>query len=291
MTTITAAQVKELRDRTNVGPMECKKALIESNGDIEKAVEALRMAGQAKAVKKAGRVAAEGTIVVLLANDAKRAVILEVNSETDFVAREERFKAFAKQTADKALNSNLKKVEDLQQATENDRLNLVSSIGENITVRRLHAMESKEGVVGAYGHGDANGIRIGTLVHLKNGNSDLARDLAMHIAAMNPEYISEKDIPAERMQKELEIFTEQTREEGKPENMLEKIVQGKLKKFASEISLLGQAFVKDPSKKVEALLKDNGATVVEFIRFEVGEGIEKKQENFAAEVMAQVKGE
>lgn len=291
MTTITAAQVKALRDRTNVGPMECKRALIESNGDIEKAIEALRMAGQAKAVKKAGRVAAEGTIVVLLASDGKRAVILEVNSETDFVAREERFKAFAKQTAEKALNSNIKTIEALQQATENDRLNLVSAIGENITVRRLNFMETKEGVVGVYGHGDANGIRIGTLVHLKNGSSDLARDLAMHIAAMNPEYITETEIPAERLQKEREIFTEQTREEGKPENMFDKIVQGKIKKFASDISLLGQAFVKDPSKKVEALLKESGATVVEFVRFEVGEGIEKKQDNFAAEVMAQVKGE
>lgn len=291
MNTITASLVKELRERTNAGMMECKKALVESAGDIEKAIEAMRVAGQAKAVKKAGRIAAEGIIVLLVSKDGKRAVLVEINSETDFVSREERFKAFAQYVAELALNSNIKTTEALQQASDTARLELVASLGENISVRRLYFMEVTDGSIGAYGHGDANGVRIGVLLALKNGNADLARDLAMHIAAMNPEYKSESDIPPARLEKEREILLEQTREEGKPEAMLEKILVGKIKKFATDITLLGQSFVKDPSVKVETLLKDKGASVDSFIRFEVGEGIEKKQENFAAEVMAQVKGE
>jgi elongation factor Ts len=288
MTTITAALVKELRERTNAGMMECKKALVEAEGDIEKAIEAMRLAGQAKAVKKAGRIAAEGTIVVLVSNDGKRAVLVEVNCETDFVAREERFQKFAKNAAQIALDSGIKTTEALQEATDPARLELISALGENITVRRLVYVENAEGIIGAYGHGDANGIRIGVLILMKKGNHELARDLAMHVAAMNPEFLKETDIPADRVSKEKAIFEEQTREEGKPDNMLDKIVAGKLKKFATEISLLGQPYVKDPAKKVENLLKEMDAEIKSFVRFEVGEGIEKKQENFAAEVMATI---
>lgn len=288
---ISAALVKELRERTNAGMMECKKALVEAGGNLEKAIELMRVSGLAKAVKKAGRVAAEGTIVILVSDDGKRAVLVEINCETDFVAREERFKAFAKKVAEIALNSKIKEIEALREATDPLRLELVSALGENITVRRLYYTETSDGIIGAYGHGDANGIRIGSLVVLKKGQGELARDLAMHIAAMNPEYILETDVPADRIEKERAIFVEQTREEGKPDNMIDKIVAGKLKKYAADLSLLAQVFVKDPSKKIEALLKESGASVDSFVRFEVGEGIEKKQENFAAEVMAQVKGE
>lgn len=291
MTTIKAEQVKELRERTNAGMMECKKALIEANGDIEKAIEAMRTSGLAKAVKKAGRVAAEGIIMVLVAQDGRSAVLVEVNCETDFVAREERFKSFAREVAKIALDSKIQDVEALQKAVDPTRLELITTLGENITVRRLFFVEIKEGAIGAYAHGDANGIRIGSIVVFKKGNAELARDLAMQVAAMNPEYVRESEIPKERFEKEKVIFTEQTREEGKPEAMLEKIVEGKLKKFATEITLLGQTFVKDPSKKVDALLKEQGAEIASMVRFEVGEGIEKKQDNFAAEVMAQVKGE
>lgn len=291
MTTITAALVKELRERTNAGMMECKKALVDANGDIEKAIEMMRMAGQAKAVKKAGRIATEGTIVVLVSKDSKRAAIVEINCETDFVARESRFKTFARQTAEMALNQGIQTLEALQTATDASRLELISSLGENVTVRRLSFAEIKDGTIGAYEHGDANGIRIGVVVVLKKGTAELARDLAMHIAAMNPEYLAEKDIPAERLQKEKEIFIEQTREEGKPEAMAEKIIAGKLKKFASEATLLGQTFVKDPAKKIEGLLKEMNAEIGSFVRFEVGEGIEKKQDNFAEEVRALSGGE
>lgn len=287
--TITAALVKELRDLTNAGMMECKKALVESNGDIEKAIEAMRKAGQAKAVKKAGRIAAEGTIVVLCSSDAKQGVIVEVNCETDFVAREDKFKLLAKMVAERALQEKISSIETLQQVTDEARLALVSQLGENITVRRLVYVATEGGVVGSYAHGDANGVRIGAMVVLKKGTLELARDLAMQVAAMNPQYLAKSDIPEARFQKEKEILTEQTREEGKPEAMFEKIVAGKLNKFADEVTLLGQSFVKDPAKKIENLLKEANAEVDTFIRFEVGEGIEKKEDNFVEEVMAQVR--
>lgn len=287
---ISAALVKELRERTNAGMMECKKALMESYGDIELAIENMRKAGQAKAVKRASKVAAEGTIIVLARSDAKRALLLEVNSETDFVSREARFQQFAKEAGEKALQEGIQDIAVLQEKIDSTRLELISSLGENITLRRLCLKEVKEGIIGAYAHGDANGVRIGTLVVLKKGSLTLARDLAMHVAAMNPEYLRSEDIPESRLQKEKEIFMEQTREEGKPEAMLEKIVAGKLKKFSTEATLMGQAFVKDPEKTVEALLKAEGAEIDSFVRYEVGEGIEKKQDNFAEEVMAQVKG-
>jgi len=288
--TITAALVKELRDRTSAGMMECKRALSEAGGDIEKAIEAMRKAGQAKAVKKASRTAAEGTVVVLCADDNKRALVVEINCETDFVAREERFNQFAKETAIKALEHCIQEVEVLQQATDQARLNLVAQLGENITVRRLAFYEMPEGVIGSYGHGDANGVRIGALVVLKQGSADLARDLAMQVAAMNPEFLTALDIPEARLHKEREIFTVQTLEEGKPEAMIGKIVEGKLKKFAMELTLLEQSFIKDPSKTVGTLLKESNAEVQAFVRFEVGEGIEKKEDNFVQEVMAQVHG-
>jgi len=290
MTTITAAEVKELRDRTNAGMMECKKALMEANGDIEKAVLLLREAGQAKAVKKAGRIAAQGTIIALVNSQGNQAVLLEINCETDFVAREERFKNFAQKAAAKALNKGLDKLESLQPLVEEARLELVATLGENISLRRLAELKVSQGVIAAYTHGDVNTARIGVLVALKRGSVELARDLAMHIAAMNPEYFSSQEIPPDRLEKEQAVFTVQTREEGKPEAMIEKIVAGKLKKFTADITLLGQAYVKDPSKTVESLVKDQGGEIDSFVRFEVGEGIEKKKDDFVAEVMAQVKG-
>lgn len=288
---ISAQLVKELRERTQAGMMECKKALVEAGGDIDKAIEAMLKAGQAKAVKKASRTAAEGTVVVLSSSDAKQAVLVEVNCETDFVAREEKFKLFAKETAALALKEAIQSIDVLQQKTEAKRLELVAQLGENVMVRRLAFYQESAGTIGTYAHGDANGIRIGTLVILKKGTVELARDLAMQAAAMNPEYLKEGDIPSARLDKEKEIFVAQTREEGKPEAMIEKIVAGKIKKFANDITLLGQAFVKEPSKTVEGLLKEANAEVASFVRFEVGEGIEKKEDNFVAEVMAQVRGE
>lgn len=257
--TITAAQVKELRERTNAGMMDCKKALTESGGDIEKAIAAMQEAGQANAIKKAGRTASEGTIVVLGSSDGKRAVLVEVNCETDFVAREDKFKQFAKATGEKALQQGFTNCEALQNETEADRLTLVGQLGENVTVRRLAFHELQSGIVGSYAHGDANGVRIGVLVVLTRGTFDLARDLAMQIAAMNPEYLAVTDVPEAR------------------------------KAAASDITLLGQSFLKDPTKTVEVVLKEQDAAIASFVRFEVGEGIEKKEDNFVAEVMAQIR--
>lgn len=290
---ISAALVKELRDRTQAGMMECKKALVDANGDIEVAIEEMRKAGQAKAVKKASRAAAEGIIMVLSSSDGKTAVLVEVNCETDFVAREDRFKQFAKTVGEKALRG-IKAIEVLQQETDAARLELIAQLGENVSVRRMAFHQVSEGVVGAYAHGDANGVRIGSIVVLKKGTPELARDLAMQVAAMNPEFLATKDVPNSRLEKEKEIYQaqtlEQVRADGKPEDMVDKIVAGKLKKFATEVTLLGQAFVKDPSKTVEKLLQEQGAEVESFVRFEVGEGVEKKEDNFVEEVMAQVRG-
>jgi len=292
MTEITAALVKALRERTNAGMMDCKKALMDADGDIEKAIENMRKTGIAKAVKKASRMAAEGIIIVLNSDNAKRALVLEVNCETDFVAREEKFKQFAKAAAEEALRGNVNDIDELQKITDKNRLELVGQLGENITVRRLALQEAQgEGVIGTYAHGDANGVRIGSLVVLKKGSLELARDLAMQVAAMNPEYLTASDVPAARLAKEKEIFIAQILEEGKTLEMAEKIVTGKLNKFSKEVTLLGQSFVKDSAKTVEALLKESGAEVDTFIRFEVGEGIEKKEDNFVQEVMAQVRGE
>lgn len=291
---ITATLVKELRELTNAGMMECKKALVETKGDLQKAVELIRKSGQVRAIKKATRVAGEGVIIALSGKEGKSAILVEVNCETDFVAREEKFKQFCQETAQYGLDHHIKTAEALQAATDRARLDLVAQLGENVTVRRVFYQEMTGGMVGTYVHGDANGIRIGAMVALKKGSVALARDLAMQVAAMNPEYLTMRDIPEVRLNKEKEIYTLQTLEElkeaGKSLDKADMIIAGKLKKFAMEITLLGQSFVKDPDKTVEKLLKETDAEVESFIRFEVGEGIEKKEANFVEEVMAQVRG-
>lgn len=288
---ITASMVKELRERTGAGMMECKKALSESSGDMDAAIELMRKSGQAKADKKASRVAAEGTIVILISDDSKKGVILEVNCETDFVAKDENFLKFSNDVAEVILNELPADVDALMNATladsetvESTRLALVSKIGENIQVRRFEKVTSTNGVLGKYMHGS----RIGVMVELENGSDELSKDIAMHIAASKPVCVDENGVPAETLQKEKEIFIAQAEASGKPADIIEKMVQGRLKKFLGEITLLGQPFVKDPDKSVEKLLKEKSASVISFIRYEVGEGVEKKSENFAEEVMAQV---
>jgi elongation factor Ts len=291
---ITAARVKALRDRTDAPMMECKRILVKAEGDIDLAIKMIREAGLAKAVKKADRVAAEGLIVVVYRDN--RAVLLEVNCETDFVAREEKFQSFSKKVADCALKSGVDAVpallnSALEGATvEARRLELVSQIGENISIRRAALFQTEKGILGAYGHGGVNGVRIGAIVELSGGDAALARDIAMQVAAMNPEYIDAKDIPAIRVNSERAIFLKQTEEEGKAADKISMIVEGKIKKWSKEITLLGQSFVKDPSLSIEVLLKNSGAQILRFTRFEVGEGIEKKADNFVEEVMAQARG-
>lgn len=288
---ITATMVKELRERTGAGMMECKKALTESGGDMEVAIEQMRKSGQAKADKKAGRIAAEGTIVIAISADEKLASILEVNCETDFVAKDDQFQAFSKQLANIVLGSDINAVNELSTATletghsvEQARLELVTKIGENIQVRRFEKINSS-GIVACYLHGS----RIGVIVDLAGGDAELGKDIAMHIAASNPVCIAEEDVSADLLAKEKEIFMAQAEASGKPQEIVEKMVQGKLKKHLKEITLLGQPFVKDPEQTIAELLKNTNASVTRFIRFEVGEGIEKRSENFADEVMAQVK--
>lgn len=289
--TISASMVKELRERTGAGMMECKKALTEAGGDIEKAIEEMRKAGQAKAVKKAGRIAAEGRIEVLA--EGSRAVVLEVNSETDFTASNESFKAFVREVAHAAHANAIDDVVALADAklssgetVEETRKALVAKIGENMTVRRVNIIEGQQCHLGSYSHG----ARIGVVVKLEGGSEELARDLAMHIAASSPQYIQPEDVPADVQDKEREIFIAQSQDSGKPQDIIEKMTEGRIRKFLDEISLTGQAFVKDPNQKVGAILKANNAKVIEFIRFEVGEGIEKEESNFAEEVMAQARG-
>ena len=287
---ITAALVKELRDRTGAGMMECKKALVETDGDIELAIENMRKSGQAKAAKKAGRIAAEG-IILARSNDTN-AVILEVNSETDFVSRDESFLAFANAVADAALANATTSVDTLNaidldgKTVEEARLALVSKIGENIQVRRVELIALNGANAASYIHGG----RIGVIVSVNGGDEALSNDIAMHVAASNPQVVNPEQVSEEVIAKEKEIFVAQAKESGKPDNIIEKMIGGRLKKFLGEISLTGQPFVKDPSTSVGDLLKSHGAEVNSFIRYEVGEGIEKKQEDFAAEVMAQVQG-
>jgi elongation factor Ts len=284
---ITAALVKELRERTGAGMMDCKKALTEANGDIELAIENMRKSGQAKAAKKAGRVAAEG--VILTKQEANVAVLLELNCETDFVARDESFLAFGNKVAEIALAGKISDVEALKAAQFDDitveeaRANLVAKIGENINVRRIVVVEGTD-VVAGYIHGG----RIGVLAALNGGNEELAKDVAMHVAASNPQYVKPEQVPAEVVEKEKAIQIDIAMQSGKPAEIAEKMVTGRMKKFTGEISLTGQPFVKDPSISVGDLLKKEGADVVTFVRFEVGEGIEKKEEDFAAEVQAQI---
>ncbi len=291
--TITAAMVKDLRERTGAGMMECKKALTEAGGDIDKAIEAMRKSGAAKAVKKAGRVAAEGQVIINIADDKKKASIVEVNCETDFVGKDENFIRFAEEVGAIALAEGVGDAAELSakqmasgQTVEEARQELVSKIGENIQVRRVQKIEASEGELGSYRHG----VRIGVVVEVAGGDEALAKDIAMHIAAIKPVCVDESEVPAEMLEKEREIFIAQAKESGKPDDIVEKMVTGRMKKYLKEITLLGQPFVKNPDQTIEALLKDAGAKVLQFSRMEVGEGIEKKQEDFAAEVMAQVKG-
>ena len=292
---ITAALVKELRERTGAGMMECKKALVETDGDIEGAIELMRKSGQAKAAKKAGRIAAEGVILIQQADDGKRAVMVEVNCETDFVSKDDNFLSFANAVAERVLNTDVADVESLmsmplhegeETTIEEARQALVSKIGENMSVRRFVRMATS-GVIGSYRHG----TRIGVMVDLEGGDEALGKDLAMHVAASNPVCVNEGEVPVELLDKEREIIEAQAKESGKPDNIIEKMVEGRIRKYLAEITLVGQPFVKDPDTTVGKLLQGQSANVVKFIRYEVGEGIEKKQENFAEEVMAQVRGE
>ena len=291
---ITAAQVKELRERTGCGMMECKKALVDADGDMDTAAEDLRKSGLAKADKKAGRVAAEGLIVVEVSGDGKSAVVLEVNSETDFVAKKEEFQEFARAVAARILSDTPADIDALMAlplnnggtSIEEARRGLIATIGENIGVRRFSLRQASSGNLASYLHG----ARIGVLVEIEGGDSDLARDVAMHIAASKPVCIDESGVPQEMLDKEKEIFSAQAAASGKPADIIEKMVSGRIRKFLGEITLLGQPFVKDPDQTVGKLLKAAGAKVIAFDRLELGEGVEKKTENFAEEVMAQARG-
>ncbi len=289
---ITAALVKELRERTGAGMMECKKALVETDGDIDAAIEQMRKSGMAKADKKAGRAASEGLLGIKTSDDNKTAVIVEINSETDFVSKGDAFKEFVANVTDLVLAEKPADLDALLAAklqsgstVEDARKELIAQLGENMSVRRFEIINAK-GQVAVYSHGS----RIGVIVDVEGGDAELGKDLAMHIAASRPICVDESSVPQAELDKEKEIYTAQAQESGKPAEIIEKMVQGRIKKFLKEITLLGQPFVKDPDQTVEKLLKDNGASVVSFVRLEVGEGIEKKQENFADEVMAQVKG-
>ena len=285
---ITAQRVKELRTRTGVGMMECKRALSECNGDLDAAVEHLRKGGQMEARKRAGRIAAEGVIVH--AGSSDRAVLVEVNSETDFVAKDEGFLAFAQSLADTALASKVANVEALMsekvngKTCEEQRQQLIARIGENIQVRRLEWLESGSSSQAYYLHGH----RIGVLIVFEGGDAELGRDVAMHVAANRPVCVDESGVPAELLASEREMLSAQAASSGKPPEIIEKMVDGRLRKYLAEITLVGQPFVKDQDQTVGALLKSKGASIKAFVRLEVGEGIEKKQENFAEEVRSQV---
>ena len=293
---VTAEAVKLLRERTGAGMMECKKALVETNGDLEAAAEIMRKSGLAKADKKAGRVAAEGVVAIEHSADGKTAAVVEVNSETDFVAREKDFQAFAAAVAKAALDAQPKDLDALNATklasgatVEETRRALIARIGENLGVRRFEIVKA-DAPLAAYRHG----TKIGVLVALQGGDAALGHDLAMHIAAINPQYLSADDVPAEQVAKEKEIFVAQVAQDpkaaGKPAEIVAKMVDGKIRKFLGEITLLGQPFVKDDKQTVEAVLKKANAKVVRYVRYEVGAGIEKKQENFAEEVAAAVRG-
>jgi elongation factor Ts len=288
---VTAAMVKELRERTGAGMMECKKALVETSGDMDSAIEKLRISGLAQADKKAGRVAAEGKIALAASANGKQAVLVEINCETDFVAKDENFNLFADAVAHNALDEAPADVDALMltrmgsDSVEAARQALISKVGENIQVRRF-VSASTDGTLGAYIHGG----KIGVLVNLDGGNEELARDLAMHIAALNPEFVSANDVPADVMKHEKDILVAQVQDSDKPAEIIEKMVEGRLRKHLAGITLLGQPFVKDSDITVEQLLKQQSGRVNGFERIAVGEGIEKKQENFADEVMQQVSG-
>ena len=290
---VTASLVKELREKTGAGMMDCKKVLTETDGDLEKAAELLRERGIAKAAKKSGRVAAEGMVEAYISEDGKVGAVVEVNSETDFVAKNEEFRTFVMDVAKQVVTNNPATVEELlgqpsltvEGKTVNEVLiEKIATIGENMSIRRFARFETTDGLVEKYIHGDG---KIAVLVNMTNASKELAKDICMQVAAAKPEFVNREAVPAERVEKEKEILKAQTMNEGKPEAIAEKIVMGRINKFYEEICLVDQAFVKDPSMKVSQVLKD--ASVVEFARFEKGEGIEKKEENFAEEVMNQLK--
>ena len=291
---VTASLVKELREKTGAGMMDCKKVLTETDGDMEKAIELLRERGIAKAAKKSGRVAAEGLVESYISEDGKVGAVVEVNSETDFVAKNEEFKTFVMNVAKQVVEKNPKDVEDLlnqpaifeEGKTVNEALiGKIATIGENLSIRRFARFESK-GLLEKYIHGDG---KIAVLINMTKGDKETAKDLCMQIAAARPEFVKREEVPQERVDKEMEILKAQAMNEGKPEQIAEKIVQGRVGKFYEEICLVDQVFVKDSSMKVSDLLKQKDAEVAEFARFEKGEGIEKKEENFAEEVMNQLK--
>lgn len=284
MAEITAALVKELRERTGQGMMDCKKALTAAGGDIEKAIDDMRAAGAIKAAKKAGNIAAEGSIAVKVADDNKRAVIIEVNSQTDFLALQDDFKNFVSSSVEKAFAENMTDAAPLIAAQESDREALVAKCGENVNIRRLTAVEGD--LIGSYLHGH----RIGVLVALKGGNVELAKEIAMHVAASNPQFLDPSQVSEEAVAKEKEIFMalNEDKIKGKPAEIVEKMVAGRISKFLAEASLVEQPFVKDPDVKVGELAKKAGAEIVSFVRYEVGEGIERAEVDFAVEVAAQV---
>ena len=291
MSNITAQMVKELRERTGAGMMECKKALVEAGGDMNKAIDTMRKAGQAKADKKSSRVAAEG-VIKLVVKDKKVANMLEVNCETDFVAKDKNFLEFAEKISNASLENFNGDISEFIQSKyssgktiEEERLELVSKIGENIKIRRVHSVNIENGFIGHYMHGS----KICVVAVLENDDESLAKDICMHIAAMKPLAIDETGVSQAVLDKEKEIFKAQAKESGKPENILEKMVEGKIKKYISEVTLLNQKFVKDNEINIQTLLKNNNNKIISFFRMEVGEGIEKKDENFADEVMAQIK--
>ncbi len=284
MAEIKATLVKELRDRTGLGMMECKKALVDAGGDIDAAIETLRKSSGMKAAKKAGRTAAEGAVAIEIATDGKSGVLVEVNSETDFAARDQNFLDFVAAVVQKAAAEKQTDIEALMAGElEDKRQALVQKIGENISVRRAELVEGA--LVGGYVH--ANN-KIAVLVNLSAGDQELAKDVAMHVVATNPQVARPEDMPAELLEKEREIFSAQAAESGKPAEIVAKMVEGRVRKFLAESSLVEQPFVKDPDQKVGQLLKNAGADISGFVRYEVGEGIEKEQVDFAAEVAAQV---
>ncbi len=292
---ITAALVKELREKTGAGMMDCKKVLTETDGDLEKASELLRERGIAKAAKKSGRVAAEGLVEAYISEDGKVGAVVEVNSETDFVAKNEEFKTFVADVAKQVASQNPATVEELLaqesiavagKTVQEVLIDKIATIGENMSIRRFARFETADGMVEKYIHGEG---KIAVLVNMKNSDSTLAKDVCMQIAAARPEFVDRNSVPADRVQKEMEILKAQAMNEGKPAEIAEKMVQGRIGKFYGEICLVEQPFVKNPDEKVSKLLEAKGATVIEFARFEKGEGIEKKEENFAEEVMNQLK--
>ena len=287
---ITAALVKELRERTGAGMMDCKKALMETSADLEAAIDLMRASGAAKAAKKSGRVASEGLVNLAVSDDNKNAVILEVNSETDFVTKGSAFIDFVAALGSLALKNKPESLEAFLSQTlgsgetvDEARQGIIAKIGENISVRRLQIVTTENGVLGAYKHGE----RIAVLAVLSGTDGELAKDIAMHVAASKPECVSEDQLSSELVEREKAIFIEQAKESGKPDNIIEKMIVGRMKKFVNEVTLYGQAFVKDPDTTVGALVKSKGAEVESFIRYEVGEGMEKKEDNFVEEVMAQ----